>query len=440
VQPRVVVVVVLVVAGWALAWVEQSWRWVVLPGLLGAWLGGRDDAAVPTPVVWAAIFLATLATLDVGLGVATQEPLGARWRRVEAWWAWRTAPAEELVKDGCAQYRPAPWSATMLGDQRDARGRLVLRVDGEDPLRIGIVGDSVLHEIAARGLHQAFVEAGVAVEIVDTSLYGYATGDYRCMVDELAGDDLDLLLLGIVLNDEGHEVLARLDVGRGEHVYDVLSYVHADPWVDRATPLLVASDHPWVVARKEALVARWADSLVFDVSDVDLLRPEAEALAERLAWPEGAAVRLWSSIEAAGIPTVAWVFPLNTASPGPADALVDTWLAAARHGGLEVIDLREAFGSYDYLDLANSPDEDVVTGRSLHDLVHYGRSALVLAEDAALAVAAEVHGVTVDPAVRAALMDGATRHERGRDWVCTQQAPRRNADGVWTVAPACRGR
>jgi hypothetical protein len=386
-----------------------------------------------------AAFLGTLAVSDLGLSIFTTDSLGDRAQRTHAWLSWRAAPADDLVEDPCAQFRYRAGVRTPRGEVRDEQGRLVWTVPGEDPLRIGVIGDSVFHAILGRRLHEGLRRAGRASVVIDTSIYGYNLNDYLCMVERLAAEDppLDLLVLGLVLNDEGRPVMAHLDLGQGTHTYDVMSYIHDNPAVDQAPPLLVAREHPWVAARRSEIEARWGGALVYDVDDTSLLTGFAFQVDGRLRRAGSAMQRLLTRLQEVDVPAVVTVMPLIVEGPNPSDVLVDTWLSVVKDAGIPTLDLRPTFAAYPHEVLCNLQIVDLWSGQGLFDIVHYNGPAMAMAAEALLATAAAAHGLQVRPALRLALLPQQDDSDRGYGFTCAPQALAQRDDGVWSASSPC---
>lgn len=384
-----------------------------------------------------ALFLGCVVGLDLVLRAVTPHSLWDRAQQVEAWLTWRAAPEDDFVADPCAQFAHRSFATTAFGERRDARGHLVFTVPGADPVRIGVIGDSVLYQMAARALFEGFRRAGEPAVIIDTSAPGYALADYACMVERLAaeGGELDLIVMGLVLNDAGREDV-DLDLGHGLTRYSILSYANDNPAIDRLPPLFLPSAHPWVSARRADLDARWGDSIVYDLAAPELLVDVVPGLDHELRTGD-AMGRLLATLHASEIPVVALMMPLAVASPHPTDLLIDTWLAGLHDGGLATVDLRPILGSYPYEVLANPPVDAIREGAGLYDLVHYNEQALAMAMDAALAVAAVAHGLPVSDALRRGVLPQLDYRRRGHRLVCEPQAVGRDGHDWWTSTAPC---
>lgn len=365
-------VVVLALAGaLGLAWLEGgAWGLLALPVAVVA-LGGRG---VRVGAGWA-LFVATLAVLDGASVAVTSRSLGVHLVRARAE-ALRVGDAGQDVRTtDCERYAYRTTAFSPPGSVRNADGHAVYTVDGEDPVRVLLLGDSILDGHLAPALRRRFQAQGRGAVIVDASMAGYDWTDVACAAGRaLEAQAFDVTFVATCINDLPIELGVDLDLGGGLARFEITSFVRADLSAD-LPPLLLDSAHPWVAAHMGELQRRFGGVLKTDVAGTALL---AGSLAELQAAGPAAVDALLRPLDDRAGTVVVVPFPLAyDVTPDPVAPLVAWQVAAFGDRGVAVFDPTDTLRA---IPLAQRLWEGDGTPGSLvqgrHDLVHYREGAL----------------------------------------------------------------
>ncbi len=380
------------------------------------------------------VFLATVLALAIIVKPLTGQRISVHLQRALAEFRLNIGASDTMQVGTCERYHYHPSVPVEGGGSRDALGRAILELEGPDRIRILLVGDSVMDRRMAAMIAAAFKATGRGLYLLDTSVPGYDWTDEACRVADAVEQSFDLAIVGVCLNDLPMGSGPRYDLGAGEQAYDLLSEIDADLHAD-LTPLLLSSNHPWILQRRPALEAKFGPAIAFDVKDpapVAALLPDLQD--GRAAKALGEVLR---PLVDRRIPTVVLPFPLiYDAAPDPTDPLIDWVLQTSHELGALAVDVRPVLRDLSLTDRSYrslpSP-EDLES--SWYDIVHYQRGALGLAGDAALAALTTQNEIDLTPE-RVALLDkiGSALPTGPRD--CTPRPLQEGPHGL-VAPPAC---